>query len=117
MKTRRTIHLCRWRPSVRKYPVKHFNKLEHTHFNPCFFEQLARHALLERFSKFQRPSGNGPFATKRLTAAADKQCAAILNNYTADTDDGTLGKFAGGSHFRKSALERSTIETAATRKS
>jgi hypothetical protein len=115
MKTRPLILLDRPRTVSRKDPVKYFDELEDAYFDACFFEQLARYALLQGFSKLERPSRDGPLAAKRFAAPADQQRAAVINDDAADADDGTLRIFAGGSHFRKFALERFTIEAAAPR--
>ena len=115
MKAGLLFPLRRLRPIVKKYPVKYLNELKHPHAEPCFFAQLARHALLQGFPELESPSRDRPFPAQRLAAAPDEQRTSILNDHAANADDRALGIFAGGGHFRKSALERFTIEAAAPR--
>ena len=113
MKAKPRLSPGRQRASVRKYPIKNFNELKYAHLKASFFAQFASNALLEGFSELQCPAWNGPLATERLAAAADQQSTAMVNDHAANADDGTLGVFAGGSQFRKSALVRFTIQAAA----
>ena len=113
MKAGPLLALRRRRAIARKYPVKNFNEFKYAHLQASFFAQFASNALLERFPELQCSTRYGPFATERLAAAADEQSAAVVDYDAADTDDRTLGVFARGSQFRKSALERFTIEAAA----
>jgi hypothetical protein len=100
---------------IRKYPVKDFNEVEDAHLKASFFAQFARNALLERFPELQCPAWYRPFAAERFAAAANQQSAAVVDDHAADTDDGALGIFAAGGHFRNSAPVRFTIEGAAPR--
>jgi hypothetical protein len=102
-------------PAFRKDPVKHFNEFKYAHDEPCFFKQLTRYAFLQRFAELQRTPWNGPLAPERLAAPPNQQRAPIFNDYASDTNYRTLGIFAGGGHFRNSALARFTIEAAAPR--
>jgi hypothetical protein len=115
MKAGLRFSLRRPRYVVRKYPVKDFNELEDAHLKTSFFVQFACNALLKRFPELQCPSWYRPFAAERFAAAANQQSAAVVDDHAADTDDGALGIFAAGGHFRNSAPERFTIEGAAPR--
>jgi hypothetical protein len=89
------LRACKRRAILRKDPVKHFNELKHAHNEACFFKQLTRYALLQRFSELQCPSRNGPLAAERFATAANQQRAPIVNDYASNTDYWTLGIFAG----------------------
>jgi|SRR5580692_2254013 hypothetical protein len=115
MKTRTGFRAPNRGAFCRKDPVKDLNELKHAHNKPCFFKELTCYALLERFAELERPSWNGPLAAERFAAPPDEQCSPILNDHAANTDYGTFGIFAGGGHFRSSALARFTIEAAAPR--
>src|SRR5580658_1551942 len=115
VKTRMKFRARKRHAVLRKDPVKHFNKLKHAHNEAGFFQQLTCYALLERLAELQRPSWNGPLAAERFAAPPDQQRSPIVNDHAANTDYGTLGIFAGGGHFRSSALARFTIEAAAPR--
>jgi hypothetical protein len=115
MKTRAQFRASKRQALFRKDPVKHFNEFKYAHDEPCFFKQLTRYAFLQRFAELQRTPWNGPLAPERLAAPPNQQRAPIFNDYASDTNYRTLGIFAGGGHFRNSALARFTIEAAAPR--
>lgn len=95
MKAGMGLRACKRRVAIRKDPVKDLNELKHAHNEPCFFKQLTRYALLQRFSELQRPSRYGPFAAERFAAAANQQRTPIVNDHATNADYGTLGIFAG----------------------
>lgn len=113
MKTRPASTPRRSLSFSREDPVEHFNQIQHAHDDSRFFQQLARHSFLQRFSQLQRPSRYRPLASQRFAPSPDQQRSTILDYYSADTNHRTLRIFTGKCHFRNSAWRRFTIEAAA----
>src|SRR5207249_1425954 len=87
----------RFRGRLDENAIEHFEKIADADLQPGFLEQLAGYALLERLTKLQRSSRNGPLTAQRLAAAPDEQCAAVLDDDSANADNRPLGVLPGTS--------------------
>ena len=84
-----------WR---RKNPLEHFDELGHFHFEPGFFGQLARHALLERLADLEHAAGDGPLPLERWAGAADQQGARVVDQHSTHADYGSFRVFSFERH-------------------
>src|SRR5882757_8917585 len=89
MKSRLSLEVSAW-PLFQEYSVEHFGLIQYANFDSRFFQQFTGYTFLQTLSKLQCAARNRPFTEQRFAAAADQQCAALIDNHAPDANYGPI---------------------------
>src|ERR1700751_4637351 len=90
MKSRRLLSFFRASGALQVDSIEYLYQFDNPHDDAGLFQQLPRHALLERLAQLQHPSWDRPLPKQGLTAAPNEHSATLIDNDAPHTDHWTL---------------------------